>query len=168
MLRGTDSLQGDPEAPDEHRPLPKLRFGNLRIGSLGLLGGVVVISVVAGGVRYGGVNRSPGLKTSCETPGLAVSSNSVRRGSPLYVAVTGPNRTVVIAIDAASITADLQATPLEGASDVQVDRAPVRMSGCKGKGVLGVQVQPGEHQIGVFPADGGPPLATKKLTVTDQ
>jgi hypothetical protein len=166
ILRGTDSLQGDPEAPDEARPLPKLKFGNLRVGSLGLLGGMLLIFLLGTGVRYGGRNHTPSLTTSCETPGLAVSVSSVVRGNPLYFAVTGPDRTVVIAIDAASITSDLTATPVSGAAEAQVDRLPVKMSGCKGKGELGVQVQPGEHTVGVFPAEGGTPLASKKLTVT--
>jgi hypothetical protein len=119
-------------------------------------------------VRYGGRNHTPDLTTSCTTPGLAISAESVRRGSPLYFAVTGPDRTVVIAIDAASLTPDLVATTAPGAAESQVDRLPVKMSGCKGKGVLGVQVPAGEHTVGVFPADGGPALASQKLTVTDR
>ena len=119
-------------------------------------------------MRYGGRNHTPPLTTSCETPGLAISTNELRRGEPLYFAVTGPDRTVVIAIDAATVTADLAATPLTGATEAQVDRLRVRMSGCKGTGEMGVQVQPGEHTVSVFAAEGGPPLASKKLTVTDR
>jgi hypothetical protein len=119
-------------------------------------------------VRYGGRNRTPDLTTSCEKPGLAISTNDLRRGSPLYYAVTGPNRSVVIAIDAASVTSDFVATPLSRTTDTQVVRVPVKMSGCKGKGEMGVQVQAGTHTISVFPAEGGTPLASKKLTVTDR
>jgi hypothetical protein len=131
-----------------------------------LFGGIMLIFLIGSGVRYGGRNHTPALTTSCETPGLAVSGSSVVRGHPLYVAVTGPDRTVVIAIDAASITSDYTATPLSGAGEAQVDRVPVRMSGCKGKGEMGVQVEPGDHTISVFPADGGAPLVSKTLTVT--
>lgn len=168
ILRGTDSLQGDPEAPDEARPLPKLKFGNLRVGSLGLLAGIMLIFLIGSGVRYGGRNHTPALATSCTSPGLAISVTELRRGNPLYFAVTGPDRTVVVAIDAASITSDYVATPLAGAREAQVDRVPVKMSGCKGKGEMGVQVQPGEHTISVFPADGGAALVSKKLTVTER
>jgi hypothetical protein len=168
ILRGSDSLQGDPEAPDEARPLPRLKFGNLRIGSLGLLGGILVIFLVGSGVRYGGANHTPKLATSCTTPALAISVTTVRRGNPLYFAITGPDRVVVVAIDAASLSSTLTASALPGVREAQVDRVPVRMSRCKGKGLLGVQVQPGDHTIGVFPADGGTPLMTKKLTVTER
>jgi hypothetical protein len=133
-----------------------------------LLVGIFVIFLVGSGVRYGGRNHTPSLTTSCETPGFAISADEVGPGFPLYFAVTGPDRTVVIAIDAASVTSDYVATPLAGATETQVDRAPVKMSGCKGKGELGVQVQPGEHTISVFPAEGGTPLVSKKLTVTER
>lgn len=168
VLRGTDSLQGDPEAPDEQRPLPKLRFGNLRIGSLGLLVGVFVIFLIGSGVRYGGVNRTPKLATSCTTPGFAISTDEVVRGRPLYFAVTGSKQRVVVAIDAAALSADLTATVLAGADEAQVIRPPVDVRNCKGKGVLGVQVPAGKHTVSVFPAEGGAPLVSKPLTVTDR
>jgi hypothetical protein len=168
VLRGTDSLQGDPEAPDEARPLPKLKFGNLKVGSVGLLVGVFAIFLLGSGVRYGGRNHTPALATSCRTPGFAISTTELRRGQPLYFAVTGPARTVVVAIDAASITSELVATPVRGADEAQVDRLPVNLSDCKGKGELGVQVPAGDHTIGVFPAEGGTALVSKKLTVTDR
>jgi hypothetical protein len=119
-------------------------------------------------VRYGGRNHTPALATSCDAPGFAISATELRRGLPLYFAVTGPDRTVVIAIDAAELSSDLQATPVDGAAEAQVDRVPVTMPGCKGKGELGVQVQPGDHTIGVFPAEGGAALVSKKLTVTER
>ena len=168
VLRGNQSLQGDPEAPDENRPLPQLKFGNLRVGSLGLLLGVLIITLVASGVRYGGRNNTPTLTTSCEKPGFAISTSELRRGAPLYFAVTGPARSVVVAIDATSLAADLTPTLSPGAREAQVVRPAVRMSGCKGKGEMGVQVPAGEHTIGVFPAEGGPALVTKKLTVTER
>jgi hypothetical protein len=123
---------------------------------------------VGSGVRYGGRNHTPDLATSCEKPDLAISVDELRRGLPLYYAVTGPTRTVVIAIDAATVGADLTATPIKDGAEPQVVRVPVKMSGCMGKGEMGVQVQPGEHTIGVFPAEGGAALVTKKLTVTER
>lgn len=168
VLRGSDSLQGDPEAPDEARPLPKLRFGNLRIGSLGLLVGIFAIFLVGSGVRYGGQNHVPKLSTSCQTPALAISAHAVIRGTPLYYAVTGPNRTVIVAIDAAALSSDLTAAAISGAGEPQVIRVPLRMSGCRGTGVLGVQVPAGDHTVSIFPAEGGEPLASEPLTVTDR
>jgi hypothetical protein len=165
VLRGPTSLQGDPEATDDRQPLPKLRFGNLRVGSMGLLVGVLAILLIGSGVRYGGVNRTPKLATSCTTPGLAISTSSVVRGNPLYYAITGPNRDVVVAIDGASLSSDLTATPLDGRPS-QVIRPAKHLSRCKAKGVLGVQVAPGRHTVSVFPASGGGPLTSKPLTVT--
>ncbi|MBK5306311.1 MAG: hypothetical protein JJD92_06450 [Frankiaceae bacterium] len=101
-------------------------------------------------------------------PGFAISADELRRGSPLYYAVTGPDRSLVVAIDAASLSAELTATPVQGAREAQVVRPPVTMSGCKGKGEMGVQVPAGEHTISVFSAEGGRPLVSKKLTVTDR
>jgi hypothetical protein len=148
--------------------LPKLRFGNLRVGSMGLLVGIIAIFLIGSGVRYGGVNHTPKLATSCATPALAISTSTVVHGNPLYFAITGPNRDVVVAIDAAALAPDLTATPVDGASQPQVIRPRLRMSGCRAKGVLGVQVPAGTHTVGVFPAAGGRPLATRPLTVQDR
>ena len=87
---------------------------------------------------------------------------------PLYYAVTGPTRRVVVAIDAATVAADFTATPIKDGAEPQVVRVPVTMAGCKGKGEMGVQVPPGVHTISVFPAEGGPALASQKLTVTER
>lgn len=119
-------------------------------------------------MRYGGVNRTPKLATSCETPGLAISATTVVRGRPLYVAVTGPDRSVVVAIDAASLSTGLVAVPLPGAVEAQVVRPPVTMRSCRGKAVLGVQVPAGTHTVSTFPAAGGVALASTPLTVTDR
>jgi hypothetical protein len=132
-----------------------------------VLGGILLIVIIGSGVRYGGRNHTPELTTTCEAWGMAISASEVRRGDPLYFTVTGPSRTVVIAVDAASITSDYVPTPLTGAAETQVDRVPVTMAACKGKGEMGVQVPAGEHTVGVFPADGGEPLVSKKLTVTE-
>ncbi|GAC1441887.1 MAG: hypothetical protein NVSMB55_10920 [Mycobacteriales bacterium] len=128
---------------------------------------MLLIFLIGSGVRYGGANHTPQLATSCQTPGLAVSATDIVRGHPLYVAVTGPDRAVVVAIDVATLSPDLAAVPLPGASEPQVIRPPVVISGCKGKGVLGVQVPAGTHTVSVFPAGGGGPLVSKPLTVTD-
>ncbi len=135
---------------------------------MGLLLGVLVIFLIGSGVRYGGAHRTPKLTTSCTTPALALSASTVRRGGPLYVAVTGPDRTVVVALDAARLAPDLTTTLLPGAKETQVVRPAVQLADCKGASVLGVQVPPGAHTVSVFPAEGGEPLASKPLTVTDR
>ena len=133
-----------------------------------MLVGLLIILLVASGVRYGGHNNTPKLATSCDVHGFAISASELRRGSPLYFAVTGPARRVVVAIDATALSADLTPTVLEGAREAQVVRPPVTLSGCKGKGEMGVQVPAGRHTISIFPAEGGAPLVSKKLTVTDR
>ena len=138
------------------------------MGSLGLLIGVFVIFLIGSGVRYGGVNRTPKLATSCTTPALALSQSSIVRGHALYVAVTGPQESVVVAIDAAELSPALTATPVGGATEAQVIRPAARLKHCKGKAVLGVQVAAGRHTVSVFPAAGGAPLASKPLTVSDR
>src|SRR3954447_18490437 len=80
ILRGPTALQGDPEATDDRHALPELRFGNLKVGSIGLLAGVFVIFLIGSGVRLGGANHTSKLATSCTTPALAISTDSVVRG----------------------------------------------------------------------------------------
>ena len=118
-------------------------------------------------VRFGGGTRPPDLATSCDAPALAISATTVRRGQPLRFTVVGPATRVVVAIDAASLSADLTATPLPGAAETQVIRPPATLERCKATGILGVQVPAGTHTISVFAATGGAPLASKPLTVTD-
>lgn len=137
------------------------------MGSLGLLVGVFVIFLLGSGVRYGGANHTPALTTSCTTPGVALSARTTVRGHPLYFAVTGPNRAVVAAIDAANLGPDLTAVPLAGKTP-QVIRPPVTLRACKGSGALGVQVGAGSHVFSLFPAEGGGPLTTQPLIVTDR
>lgn len=91
----------------------------------------------------------------------------MRRGDPLYYAVTGPDRAVVLALDAATLNPDRTATPLAAGRAPQV-LPVVNVAACRGKGVLGVQVPPGSHTVSVFPADGGGPLASQPLTVTER
>ena len=119
-------------------------------------------------MRYGGANRTPKLATSCTTPAVALSASDVVRGRPVYFAVTGPQSGLVVAIDAAALSGDLTATVQPGAREAQVVRPPVSLTGCKGKGVLGVQVPAGKHTVSIFPAGGGQPLASRPLTVTDR
>lgn len=140
-----------------------MRFGNLRVGSLGLLVGVLAIFVVGSGVRYGGARRTPSLVTSCTAPGLALSASTVRRGSPLYYAVTGPDQTVIVGIDVGTLGPGYRAS---AGPDAQVVRIPLPLVGCRGSAVLGVQVGPGRHLVSVYPAAGGAPLTSQPLTVT--
>jgi len=118
-------------------------------------------------VRLNGGRKPPELAASCHTPALALSASSIRRGGPLLYTTVGPTDRVVLAIDAATVAADGTATPLAGHPQAQVV-PPKQLAHCKASGVLGVQVQPGEHVVGVFPATGGGPLTTQPLTVTER
>jgi hypothetical protein len=106
------------------------------------------------------------VATSCDKPALALSAQTIRRGGALRYTTVGPATRIVLAIDAATVAADGTATPLAGHSDPQVI-PPAELTKCKVSGILGVQVQPGEHVVGVFPASGGGPLTTQPLTVTE-
>lgn len=168
ILRGGQTSSADPLAEeDAPPPLPKLRIGNLRVGPLGFVVGLLIIVFVGTSVRFGGGARPPQLAASCDTPALAISADTVRRGQPLRYAVVGPAPRVVVAIDAASLSADGTATPLAGRTEAQVVPS-TELAGCKATGILGVQVPAGEHTVSVFPAVGGEPLASKPLTVTDR
>ena len=118
-------------------------------------------------MRLNGGRKPPELAASCHTPALALSASSIRRGGPLLYTTVGPTDRVVLAIDAATVAADGTATPLAGHPQAQVV-PPKQLAHCKASGVLGVQVQPGEHVVGVFPATGGGPLTTQPLTVTER
>ena len=169
ILRGGQTSAADPLAEeDAPPPLPKLRIGNFRVGPLGFVVGLLIIVFVGTSVRFGGGTRPPALAASCDRSALAISATEVRRGQPLRYTVVGPATRVVVAIDAASLSPDLTATPLPGASESQVIRPPTTLSGCKATGILGVQVPAGEHTVSVFPAEGGRPLVSKPLTVTER
>jgi hypothetical protein len=130
---------------------------------VGLLG----IILIATTVRLNGGRKPPDLATSCDKPALALSALSLPRGQPLRYTTVGPVDRIVVAIDAASLEADGTATPLAGHTEAQVV-PPEQLENCKVSGIMGVQVQPGEHVVGVFPAAGGDPLATQPLTVTER
>jgi len=117
-------------------------------------------------VRLNGGRKPPELAASCDKPALALSTSTIRIGGPLRYTTVGPTDRIVVAIDAASVAADGTATPLAGHEETQVI-PPQQLTGCKVSGILGVQVQPGEHVIGVFPAAGGGPLTNQPLTVTE-
>lgn len=119
-------------------------------------------------MRYSANTKPPKLDASCTTPALALSATTLPRGGALKYTAVGPERTVVIAVDAARLSADLVATPLPGAAETQVVKVPMRLAGCKATGTIGVQVPAGDHTVSVFPAEGGEPLASRSLKVTSR
>ena len=138
------------------------------MGPFGFVVGLLVIVFLGTTVRYSTNARQPRLEPSCSVPALALSAASIPRGGALRWTAVGPGDEVVIAIGAARLSADLTATPLPGASELQVVRPATALKGCKATGVLGVQVPAGAHTVSVFPAGGGSPLASRPLTVTER
>jgi hypothetical protein len=130
---------------------------------VGLLGIILIGSTV----RLSGARKPPDLTTSCTVPALALSTPTIRIGGPLRYTTVGPTDRIVVAIDATKVAADGTATPLAGHTETQVIPQQ-QLTDCRVSGILGVQVQPGEHVIGVFPAAGGGPLTTQPLTVTQR
>lgn len=175
VLRGGDdqSLDGvEDDGDGRPPPLPKLRLGNLRVGSLGLLGFFAVLilgALVTGGGQAG---ERPELPTSCTTPALALSVAEAEQGTPVTFAATGPAEggDVVLAIGAASLGADLSAVPASPGGATQVVLPAVPLAECKAEGELGVVVPPGDYPVTLFrltPA-GAVKLVEQRLVVTPE
>ena len=179
--RGRDSLDPyeravlrgeDPDAPadgGETPPLPKLTAGPLRVGSLGLLAGLLVIVALAALARSG--DGAPGVAADCDTPGLELSTALTRPGGLVEFTAVGPaEEDVVVAVNARGVDpATLAVDPQQGRT---AQRATERLSltGCRVTGRFGVQVGPGLHEVVLLRVtdEGSRPLARRPLEVIDR
>ena len=164
VLRGgntTFDLSGEAEqdrVEDGHPPpLKPLRVGKLKVGSLGLLGGFFVLVLLVSINNLGG--GAGELPASCTSYGLKLPTAAVREHAPVSWSAAGPDGEVVLALDAASLRADLSAVALPGRT-AQVIRPALRLSGCAGSAVFGVQVPAGRHTATLFRLTPDGPVAT--------
>jgi hypothetical protein len=101
------------------------------------------------------------LKTSCDTPGFAVSSNSVTQNNVLQYKLTGPAGQYAISArpsvaNGPAAGADTVLTPIRGLKD------------CRAKGAFKVPLAPGTYTLTIVRTDSPltSPSPTKTLTVT--
>ena len=163
VLRGgntTFDLSGEAEqdrAEDGHPPpLKPLTIGKFKVGSLGLLGGFFVIVLLVSVSNLGG--GEPALPANCTAYGLKLPTTAVREHAPVRWSAAGPDGEVVLAIDAATLGADLVAVPLPGRV-AQVIRPALRLSGCAGSSVFGIQLPAGPHTVTLFRLTPAGPVA---------
>ena len=161
VLRGGatdfDPEGSDPSGEDGHPPpLKPLRVGKLKVGSLGLLGGFFVLVLLVSINNLGG--GAGELPASCTSYGLKLPTAAVREHAPVSWSAAGPDGEVVLALDAASLRADLSAVALPGRT-AQVIRPALRLSGCAGSAVFGVQVPAGTHTATLFRLTPSGPVA---------
>ena len=170
VLRGGGQDAGPDGEDDKGRPppLPKFRVGRFKVGPLGLLVGILTIVGVGSAVRYGA--GPPGLAASCTSPALALAVPSVVQHGPVEYTAVGPDSgPVILAVDTASVGADLTPVPLPGRA-AQVVGRPKRLTGCRLTGAFGAQVLPGKHTVTLFRLGpgGSETLAHAPLEVTER
>lgn len=125
---------------------------------LAIFFGIVVLAIIRGGHEH-----PPALATSCTTPGLALSTSSVRQGGNVRWAGTGPaHEQVVLAIGVrgfrnGTAANRLTAIPDRGrtAADVEQASALIRFDAdCRLSGVFTALVPPGQYQVRLFQISG--------------
>jgi hypothetical protein len=123
-----------------------------------IAGALVVVLIVVSMLR---VHDSISLKTSCEKPGFAVSSDSVTQNNVLQYKLTGPAGQYAIsarpsAANGSAAGADTVLTPIRGLKD------------CRAKGAFKVPLEPGTYTLTIVRTDSPltSPSPTKSLTVT--
>lgn len=177
VLRGA----GDDNATEDGHPprLRPLQVGKFKVGSLGLLGGFFVLVLLVSVSRLGG--SAPGIPANCTSYGLKLPTSPVTEHAPVAWSAAGPDGDVVLALDATSLdiasldTASLGAASL-GADPTAVAAAgrtaqvlpAIRLSGCAGSGVFGIQLPAGTHTATLFRLTPGSPavaVASHRLVV---
>ena len=163
VLRGgnnTFDLSGEAEqarAEDGHPPpLKPLTVGKFKVGSLGLLGGFFVLVLLVSISSLG--STEDGLPANCTAYGLRLPTTAVREHAPVRWSAAGPDGEVVLAVDAAALRADLSAVPLPGRT-AQVIRPALRLTGCAGSSVFGIQLPAGPHTATLFRLTPAGPVA---------
>jgi hypothetical protein len=115
---------------------------------------LVVVLIIVSILR---VHDSTNLKTSCDTPNFAVSSDSVQHNNVLQYKLTGPaGQYAISARPASGAGTDTVLTPIRGLKD------------CRAKGAFKVPLAPGSYTLTIVRTDSPltSPSPTKTLTVT--
>lgn len=135
------------------------------------------LALLYGIVQSARNNVAPKLAADCEHSRLALSTASVRQGSPMRWTATGPAEgTVIVAVDVARFTrsADgtLQPEPAAGhrLEETQAASYERELTGCRGSGQFGVTVPEGRHTVTLFrlSATGSEPVASAPLEVSER
>jgi hypothetical protein len=116
--------------------------------------GLVVVLIIVSMLR---VHDSISLKTSCEIPGFAVSSDTVSHNGVLQYKLTGPTGQYAISARPGSGGGtDTVLTPIRGLKD------------CRAKGAFKVTLPPGTYTLTIVRTDSPltSPSPTKTLTVS--
>jgi len=165
------------EAGDVGPLPPDLQFERPpRPGGRTLTALLVVVAVVAV-AQVLSSGRTPELPTDCDTPALALSTDSADRGTPVRWAATGPDEgQYILAVDVVSIAPrpgsdvfDGEPAPGRQLPETQTASEPFRLRNCTADGVFGVRVPPGEHTVTMFRLTGGGsvPVASRPLEVSE-
>jgi hypothetical protein len=165
-----DPIHGGP--PDWYRALPNrstLRW------LLVVVAGIVVLTIARSGHSH-----PPALATNCTTPGLALSTSSVKQSGNVRWSATGPaHGEVVLAIGVQGFQPNqgpnrLRAIPDAGRTPAGVEQASPLLhftSGCRLSGEFSADVAPGHYQVRLFAVTtvdsslSAKPVASRPLAV---
>lgn len=157
----------DPGRRGLYRPNRRLLYGLLALLCLAAVGQALV----------GGHGGSTLIKTSCTTPGVAVSHATVGRGDTLGVVAVGPpDATYSVYLDVAAVRVGADGKPVGvpegGASTEQTQLliSPSKLPGCRAEGspTLNFQIKPGRHLVTLLrhdPGGGQTLVASTPLTI---
>jgi hypothetical protein len=141
---------------------------------------VVFVGIVVVTILRSSHSHPPPLATSCTTPGLALSTSSVKQSGAVRWSATGPAHTeVVLAIGVRGFRANqgpnqLRAIPDAGRTPAGVEQASPLLhidSGCRLHGVFSADVTPGHYQVRLFRVTSvgtslsATPVVSRPLTV---
>lgn len=136
------------EGPAARRPAgrgPTERFAAGGAWLLLVFAGVVAVAVIT----EQGRPAYPDLDASCTTGALALSAEETEVRADIRYSLVGPDGDVLLAINAASVSDELVATPTAAGAVTQVfPEEP--MVGCRLRGSFPAQVPPGDHVVSAF------------------
>lgn len=139
--------------------------------------GLFALALLYGVVQSGRNSTPPKLAADCERSQLALSSRSVRQGTPVRWTATGAAEgSVILAVDVARFTKGADGTlrpqPVAGRTLAQTQAGSYErpLTGCRTSGVFGATVPPGRHTVTLFrlSGTGGEPVASVPLEVTNR
>lgn len=152
--RRRDAEDGTPYGDDLFGRRPRDRKQTTVLRGTLIAAALVVVLIVVSMLR---VHDSISLKTSCDTPNFAVSSDTVQQDNVLQYKLTGPTGQYAISARPSSGSGtDTVLTPIRGLKD------------CRAKGAFKVPLAPGTYTLTIVRTDSPltSPSPTKTLTVT--
>jgi hypothetical protein len=131
----------------------------------------LAVIALAGLVRSrSGAGGAPPLEVSCTKPALAVARTSAAEGADVAFSVVGPDdATFVLTVDSSAVKKTdfgLEVVPAPSAKRARVLVNEFGMLNCRKNSVLRLELDRGDHTIGLFRVDGTPSPILDSVNIT--